>query len=92
MVYVAGDRECTGRRDGMRTLDKLEAVADWCIDHPVRLICVALALMVVIGYVSDQYEKSNPCIKRGPREVAYWNKIGDMMYPVYHEPCLQRER
>lgn len=73
----------------MRTLDNVMA---WCFDNPIRLVCMALTVMVLIGYIGDQYEKRNPCIKRGPREVAYWQRVGDMMYPVYHEPCLQRER
>lgn len=69
---------------------RLDDMLDWLLDHWMVAIMLFIAVIVALGYIDAQYEAEYPCLEYGPERVEYFQKIGDMMVPVYSRPCIHR--
>lgn len=56
----------------------------------VGLIVLCIALLIASAFAKAKLEREHPCLAYGPERIEYYQKIGDMMYPVYEKPCVQR--
>src|SRR4051812_4212084 len=65
-------------------------LVDWAVDHTRGMIALGLIATVILLILIGKYEHDYPCLVRGPREIAYWQRRGDALIPVYHHPCLER--
>jgi hypothetical protein len=67
-------------------------ILEWLGDHIVHIF-VVFGLLCLAGIFAEvSYDHDHPCLKEGPEKVEYYQKLGDIMVPVYGHACLERAR
>lgn len=69
----------------------LDAVSDWVYAHFGLIFIVLFGGLMLAVFSLAYLEVMDPCVRRGPQHLLYFQHVGAASFPVYGSDCIERK-